>query len=331
MILINLLALPLLAVLIVTRPADQPAAAASPPASMVARLAPALVEDPNLAVRNDLIARIEFEELGLTLEEIVAEEGGRRGLLKHHASPDPMPYGVGDVVGGFRVASIDAESVTFERHGIKFWLLPPYDDGDAAAVETAEAPDPEPAAPVEEVTRLVEAAEASPTSTARLTPRMNLKDRTANYHNHTLVEDGSRTASVLPSRPSGPRFIAPMEGRLTSRYGYRRHPMGGQRRFHHGVDIAAPHGTPVVAAASGRVTRSTYNSLLGNYIRISHADGYETVYAHLSRRQVQRGQRVSQGQQIGREGSTGRSTGPHLHFEIRRNGSTLNPETFLNF
>lgn len=116
----------------------------------------------------------------------------------------------------------------------------------------------------------------------------------------------------------------PTRGTLSSRYGRR------WGRMHNGIDIAGPKGTPVYAADSGTVTYSAYNSGgYGNLIKVSHGSGIVTYYAHLSKRVVSKGQYVKKGQLIGYMGSTGRSTGSHLHFEVRVNGSPRNPLNYL--
>ncbi|WP_353893259.1 M23 family metallopeptidase [Proteinivorax hydrogeniformans] len=136
-----------------------------------------------------------------------------------------------------------------------------------------------------------------------------------------VVERGTSNA------PSGSgNFLWPISsgGRITSRFG----PRGGG--FHSGVDIAAPSGTPIAAADSGRVVTSTYHGAYGNYIEIDHGNGYRTLYAHNSRNVVSVGDTVSRGQTIGYVGSTGRSSGPHVHFEVHRNGSRVNPLNYFN-
>ena len=121
----------------------------------------------------------------------------------------------------------------------------------------------------------------------------------------------------------------PAQGRITSAFGMRRHPVFGDNRFHGGIDIGAPHGASVVAADSGTVVQSTYNSSFGNLIVIDHGNGMQTWYAHLSARHVSVGAAVSRGQVIGLVGSTGIATGPHLHFEVHVGGSRINPVTRL--
>lgn len=131
---------------------------------------------------------------------------------------------------------------------------------------------------------------------------------------------------------SARRFLmrTPVNGaRLSSGFGMRRHPILGYSRMHRGTDFAAPTGTAILAAGDGVVVRANRYGSYGNYVRIRHANGYETAYAHMSRfaRGVRAGARVSQGQVIGYVGTTGRSTGPHLHYEVLRRGQQVNPMT----
>lgn len=124
---------------------------------------------------------------------------------------------------------------------------------------------------------------------------------------------------------ASPRLRPLRGGRLTSRFGYRTHPVLGGRRFHAGIDLAASHGTPVTATSSGRVTSAARRGAAGNMVVIDHGGGIETRYAHLSRFAVRPGDRVTENQVIGFVGSTGRSTGPHLHYETRSYGRPVDP------
>lgn len=124
---------------------------------------------------------------------------------------------------------------------------------------------------------------------------------------------------------SSGRYSLPVGGRITSRYGWRTHPVWGGRRFHTGVDISAPSGTPIRACDDGRVIRAGWMGATGLTVVIDHGDGWSTSYGHCSRIYVSSGQTVSAGQSIGAVGSTGVSTGPHVHWMVYRNGSHVNP------
>ena len=117
---------------------------------------------------------------------------------------------------------------------------------------------------------------------------------------------------------------------MTSPFGMREDPLNpGNQRFHYGVDLAAPTGTPIYASRSGTVTTASYNGSSGYYVQIDHGDGYRSIYMHMTHFVVSAGQKVSQGEVIGYCGSTGGSTGPHLHFGISLNGTYVNPANYI--
>lgn len=118
--------------------------------------------------------------------------------------------------------------------------------------------------------------------------------------------------------------------RMSSPYGYRIHPVYGDWRFHSGVDLSASSGTPIVASREGLVTVATYDWSAGYYVTIDHLDGFETKYLHMTHYIVSEGEFVSAGQVIGYVGSTGTSTGAHLHFGVYKNGSSVNPANYIN-
>ncbi len=190
--------------------------------------------------------------------------------------------------------------------------------------------------------------ESSVNKILRLTP-IKLKSKTKRYEAARIldVEDlslnrskaridssiaASRTAINQSSSSSRSlAFLMPIQKSVfTSSFGYRRHPIGGDVRFHRGIDLASHNArAPIYASADGTVSKVSYTLTLGRHIVIKHANGFETCYAHLSKQVVTVGQRVRQGQQIGQQGNSGSSTGPHLHFEIHKNGVAVNPAPYL--
>ncbi len=128
----------------------------------------------------------------------------------------------------------------------------------------------------------------------------------------------------------GELFMYPIRGALSSPYGWRNDPISGARRYHAALDLAAGLGTPVKASLDGKVATVGLNSVYGKYIILSHGNGFQTLYAHLNTTSVTQGSYVYQGGKIGEVGSTGYSTGPHLHFAVYKNGKPVNPLEFLN-
>lgn len=134
---------------------------------------------------------------------------------------------------------------------------------------------------------------------------------------------GAMGVASMPSR-------MPLENaRFTSLYGSRIHPVTGGRKNHDGIDLAAPTGTPIYATADGRVEMAQWYGGYGNFVEIDHGGDVETRYGHMSRMNVSAGQAVKKGDLIGWVGSTGRSTGPHLHYEVRIAGNAVDPQPYL--
>lgn len=136
-----------------------------------------------------------------------------------------------------------------------------------------------------------------------------------------------RPVSVMALRPPQAEVAAPgvRGGRATSGFGYRIHPILGGLRFHAGIDIARPAGTRIIAASAGTVVLAGWAAGYGLLVMIDHGRGLQTRYAHLSSLGVAPGQQVRRGDVLGSVGSTGRSTGPHLHYEVRLNGQAISP------
>jgi len=144
------------------------------------------------------------------------------------------------------------------------------------------------------------------------------------------IEAPTAFSSPVPTRGISVPSRMPLEGAaLTSSFGMRNHPVLGGRRQHQGIDLAAPAGTPVYATADGVVSRADWYSSYGLYISVEHGASMQTRYAHLSRLAVAAGDSVKKGDLIGYVGSTGRSTGPHLHYEVRVEGLAVNPIPYM--
>ena len=157
------------------------------------------------------------------------------------------------------------------------------------------------------------------------------KQQTSSSSGGGSTSSGSQSSQTTASA-SG--FLWPIASshRVTSPFGWRTHPITGRQHLHGGIDIAAPNGTPILAAKAGVVVISLYGSSYGNYVVLSHPDGTRTLYAHMSQRSVSAGDTVSQGQTVGLVGSTGSSTGNHLHFETwtgSSSSSRVNPMQFF--
>jgi murein DD-endopeptidase MepM/ murein hydrolase activator NlpD len=141
----------------------------------------------------------------------------------------------------------------------------------------------------------------------------------------TLLQYLEKQKSILNCTPS----ICPAKGWISSSFGYRKNPFTGRREMHRGLDIANHKGTPIIAPAEGVVTYVGRKGLLGNIVEINHGHGFITRYGHISKALTQKGQKVKRGEEIAQIGTTGRSTGPHLHYEVRLNGIQVNPQKYI--
>jgi murein DD-endopeptidase MepM/ murein hydrolase activator NlpD len=142
------------------------------------------------------------------------------------------------------------------------------------------------------------------------------------------------TSSKKTEMPKPGNFSNPVPNakRISSRFGYRSHPVLGGRRFHNGIDLAAPTGTPILASLPGKVVAAGWlSNACGNGLKIEHPNKFTTSYCHLDKINVKKGVSVNISSTLGTVGSTGRSTGPHLHFTVRKDGKLVNPETYFRF
>ncbi len=237
-------------------------------------------------------------------------------LIEDQASGLQAFYRPGDMLYGYQITTIEPLRVLLAKEGKQYFL----------AVQP----------PV-----LIEPVEEAP-STPR--PRPNIYGETIQRRS-TPTFYGARPPSAQwdawapkPAPPStalrtelGGRFAFPLERykRLSSSFGYRKHPIRGSVRMHTGIDLASWTGTKIFAADSGTVIRAGWLGGYGYCVMIDHHNGYVTVYGHCSKILVDVGDNVRRGDYIAQVGSTGASTGPHLHFEVRRNGTPINPAAFF--
>jgi murein DD-endopeptidase MepM/ murein hydrolase activator NlpD len=160
---------------------------------------------------------------------------------------------------------------------------------------------------------------------------VNNLDSTAIIAGSKLFLPGVHLDSASLKKAMGELFVSPLAGswRFSSPFGWRPDPFTGVRSQHTGIDMAVPLGTPILAAMSGTVVSASYSSIYGNYVIINHGNGYQTLYGHMQKILAQKGQIVNQGSKIGLVGSTGYSTGPHLHFSVYKNGRLIDPMSVL--
>lgn len=187
---------------------------------------------------------------------------------------------------------------------------------------------------------VVRATEAAPAQVAMLQPNDTPVVTRGSAVTDLFGDNGGADSPVFgetkrtTNTPSYNGHIWPIASnvkqKVSSGYGMRKDPFHGKMRFHGGIDIAAAAGTPIMASAEGIVKDVTTSGGLGRHITIAHSDGSESTYGHLSAQSVREGQRVTQGQAIGKLGSTGRSTGPHLDYRIKHNGQRIDPMLVLN-
>ncbi len=179
--------------------------------------------------------------------------------------------------------------------------------------------------------------EAQASAQAQVVTRLKSDRSALEAAEERLAQDSAQIRNIILAKTFTPDSIIPGTGQMmypiiapiTSPFGYRRHPILGYQKFHAGMDFGADYGTVIYAADSGNVVFASWYGGYGNAVIIEHGNGISTLYAHASEVYVTEGQAIQKGQPIARVGSTGFSTGPHLHFEVRVNGEPVDPAQFL--
>ncbi len=219
-------------------------------------------------------------------------------VANNRANPAPVDAQVWQSMTSIGTTQTDVFSsdvATISQDGNKISAMPAQNESEASV----EIPVPSPRTQLIPGQAQIQSPQAVKIDTAPLSKPTNSIDNTTHQ---------SSSAFIYP-------LTAPAS--ISSRFGWRTHPLTGSRRFHSGVDIAAPSGAPVLATGAGTVVSAGWNGGYGNAVIIQHSDNQQTLYGHLSKVSVQAGQSIAQGTVIGLVGSTGNSTGPHLHFETR--------------
>ena len=268
------------------------------------------IMDYDQEIRDQLeAARIKVEEAKAELEQAKAEEEQVRASLTAQKADLQAEENKVEAL----IAQLNSQSAVYAGQ-----MEDLQEDADAMAKQIAQAE--KTYAAQLEAQRKAAAAKAAQEAAAKAAAAQAAK----------AAQSGTQTAA--PTRTGSGGMIWPLSGytRVSSPFGYRICPFHG-RELHGGVDVPAPGGTPIMAAKSGVVVLSTYGSSYGNHVAISHADGTRTMYCHMSSRAVSAGQTVSQGQVIGYVGSTGSSTGNHLHFEVWTGSSSSSRVNPLNY
>ncbi len=196
----------------------------------------------------------------------------------------------------------------------------------AAAVMTKRAPTATTAADAPRASTTAAATTATTTAKATTTAATTAAQTTVALPKPGILPDTVTAEAVTIDFP----YVLPVSGRVTSPFGYRVHPINDVESFHYGIDIAAAEGTDIRAFADGKVIYAGTGEINGKYMKIEHADGFVSLYAHLSAFEVCVGDTVAAGQVIARSGATGKVTGPHLHFQLYRDGLIFDPLPVLD-
>ena len=260
--------------------------------------------------------RRRLEAMDLAAKEV---EAARQALESEKAELETTKAELNDLQAELEVKRVEADEVLIELHkqGEAFEKL----------MEEAEARD-------EELQKEIAAAEKEYNKEYnRLEEEeRKRKEEEERKKQEALQNQNKPGNSTSSATPSNAKWIIPCSYiYLSSPFGYRIHPIHGTYSFHSGVDLASPSGTPIKATRAGTVTKATYDSASGYYVTVNHGDGFSSSYLHMTHFIVKAGDKVSQGQVLGYVGSTGWSTGPHLHFSIYYNGVAQNPAAYLTF
>jgi murein DD-endopeptidase MepM/ murein hydrolase activator NlpD len=262
------------------------------------------------------------DDLNIRIIGVANFQGKYTALIEDSNTKTDSFYKLSDSIYGYRIAEFRDDGLLLTKGTGRFFM--PYA---STTLRTGEAPAPTP----------------TPAPTKPVIANLYLPENASGGAKPNYYLDGTKSSSWDAwAQPSikraqqavasvGGKFIVPLRSfkRISSGFGYRNHPLGGGTKMHKGLDMSARSGTGIRAAAGGTVTFSGWRGGYGRCVVIDHHNGFTTTYGHCSKLVVDLGDNVGQGDYIADVGSTGASTGPHLHFEIRKGDTPIDPETYL--
>ncbi|MCX7717995.1 MAG: M23 family metallopeptidase [Candidatus Sumerlaeaceae bacterium] len=278
------------------------------------------------------------EGLDVRIVGTASFRGRQTALIEDRNAQSDAFYRVGDLVYGYRITAIGTDGVELMKGDQKYFL--PFEASPAKpAVASAPPAPPSPDSSNALVTpNTYISTSPGPVAFNFYTEVPKTTQWDLYTERQTRRAAGRREerpipapATAIAAAGAGGRFVFPLASfkRLSSGFGYRKHPLGGGTKMHKGIDLSARTGTKIFAADSGRVTFSGWKGGYGYCVIIDHHNGYQTLYGHCSKLLVDVGDNVRRGEYIAAVGSTGASTGPHLHFEVHRNGTPVNPVQYF--
>lgn len=270
-------------------------------------------------------------DLNVRIVGAASFQGKYTALIEDLNTKTDSFYKVGDPIYGYRITEISADGVSLEKNGQKSFLAFETAVADRSAekaeksLEVAAVMTPESGAS-SAPNFYTESAGKSTTRWDLFTPKKEEKETKS----PSLAGETVKKAKSVASAVAG-RFGMPIANykRVSSRFGYRKHPIGGGSKMHKGIDLSANRGTRILASDSGVVKFSGWKGGYGYCVIIDHQNGYETLYGHCSKLIADVGDNVNKGDLIAEVGSTGASTGNHLHFEVLKKGVAVDPAQFL--
>jgi len=277
-------------------------------------------KDEQIAELQEEIVRLsqEAEAFAVKMEELQALERQLQSLTGGGAAAGKTTASAADEAGTTTASAANGRDTTNKANGAALEAGGPKSSDAARGEGPAVGGEFVPLDPVDSL----DMSEAARASLRQLSDEADRLESAL----HAALEEAEKVAYLRSITPS---IYPTISTQVTSSFGYRKDPFTRKSAYHRGIDFGGDVGDPIFATAAGSVSRTGYDRAMGNYVFVKHGNGYETVYMHLQKALVKKGQNVKKGEKIGTLGSTGRSTGPHLHYEVHKNGEAVNPKPYI--